>query len=94
MRFIDLIRKKRDGDELAREEIGFVISAYTRGDVPDYALMMGVPAKRRGWMSRHGHRLPAPDADGVMRCPESGFRYQEVTPGVVRCLDKPEDESL
>jgi UDP-2-acetamido-3-amino-2,3-dideoxy-glucuronate N-acetyltransferase len=45
-------------------------------------------------MSRHGHRLPAPDADGVLRCPESGWRYQEVAPGVLRCLDKPEDEAL
>ena len=69
-------------------------AVVARGDVPDYALMLGVPAKRRGWMSRHGHRLPAPDADGVMRCPESGWRYQEIAPGVLRCLDKPEDESL
>jgi UDP-2-acetamido-3-amino-2,3-dideoxy-glucuronate N-acetyltransferase len=27
--------------------------AVVRGDVPDYALMLGVPARRRGWMSRH-----------------------------------------
>src|SRR5262249_8187422 len=26
-------------------------------DVPDYALMMGVPARQVGWMSRHGYRL-------------------------------------
>jgi UDP-2-acetamido-3-amino-2,3-dideoxy-glucuronate N-acetyltransferase len=69
-------------------------AVITRAEVPDYALMVGVPAKRRGWMSRHGHRLPAPDADGVLRCPESGWRYQEVAPGVLRCLDKPEDEAL
>jgi UDP-2-acetamido-3-amino-2,3-dideoxy-glucuronate N-acetyltransferase len=68
--------------------------AVVRGDVPDYALMLGVPAARKGWMSRHGHRLPAPDEDGVMRCPESGWRYQEVAPGLVRCLDWDEDESL
>ena len=35
--------------------------AVVRGDVPDYALMLGVPAKQRGWMSRHGQRLPPPD---------------------------------
>jgi len=68
--------------------------AVVRGDVPDYALMMGVPARRRGWMSRHGHRLPLPGADGIMVCPESGWRYQEVEPGVLRCLDWPEDKAL
>lgn len=68
--------------------------AVVRGDVPDYALMLGVPASRRGWMSRHGHRLPRPDARGLMVCPESGWRYGEVAPGVVRCLDWPEEEPL
>jgi len=63
-------------------------------DVPDYALMMGVPAKRMGWMSRHGIRLPNPDSDGVMVCPESSYRYKEVKPGVVRCLDLDEAEPL
>ncbi len=68
--------------------------AAVRGDVPDYALMLGVPARRRGWMSRHGHRLPEPDADGIMVCPESGWRYREIEPGVLRCLDWPEDQPL
>jgi UDP-2-acetamido-3-amino-2,3-dideoxy-glucuronate N-acetyltransferase len=68
--------------------------AVVRGDVPDYALMIGVPARRAGWMSRHGHRLPAPDAGGIMVCPESGWRYKEVEPGVLRCLDWPEDRDL
>lgn len=68
--------------------------AVVRGDVPDYALMLGVPAVRKGWMSRHGHRLPAPDASGVMRCPESGWRYQEAQPGLLRCLDWPEEAEM
>jgi len=68
--------------------------AVVRGDVPDYALMVGVPAVRRGWMSRHGHRLAAANASGIMRCPESGWEYREVEPGVVRCLDWPEDSPL
>ncbi len=68
--------------------------AVVRGDVPDYALMIGVPARQRGWMSRHGHRLPPPDAEGIMRCPQSGWRYREVEPGVLRCLDWPEDKPL
>lgn len=63
-------------------------------DVPDYALMMGVPAKRMGWMSRHGIRLPNLDSDGAMVCPESSYRYKEVKPGVVRCLDLDEAEPL
>jgi len=63
-------------------------------DVPDYALMSGVPAKQTGWMSRHGIRLPKPASDGIMLCPESGYRYKEVKPGVVRCLDLDEEAPL
>jgi UDP-2-acetamido-3-amino-2,3-dideoxy-glucuronate N-acetyltransferase len=68
--------------------------AVVRGDVPDYALMLGVPAVQKGWMSRHGHRLQKQDAEGYLVCPESGWRYKEVEPGVMRCLDWPEDKSL
>lgn len=68
--------------------------AVVAKDVPDYALMVGVPARFAGWMSRHGHRLPLPDAGGVMRCPESGLRYKETSPGVLRCLDLDEDAPL
>jgi len=56
-------------------------------DVPDYALMIGNPARQVGWMSRHGHRLLNPDSEGVMRCPESGLRYKEDRNGGLRCLD-------
>ncbi|HYL64752.1 MAG TPA: thymidine phosphorylase [Candidatus Methylomirabilis sp.] len=38
MRAVDLIRKKRDSAELSREEIDFLISGYTRGDIPDYQM--------------------------------------------------------
>ena len=69
-------------------------AVVTRDTIPDYALMMGVPAVQKGWMSRHGHRLPAPDVDGIMRCPESGWRYREVESGVVRCLDRDEEAPL
>jgi UDP-2-acetamido-3-amino-2,3-dideoxy-glucuronate N-acetyltransferase len=68
--------------------------AVVQRDVPDYALMLGVPARAAGWMSRHGHRLGAPDADGVMVCPQSGWRYREVEPGQLRCLDWAEDRPL
>jgi UDP-2-acetamido-3-amino-2,3-dideoxy-glucuronate N-acetyltransferase len=63
-------------------------------DVPDYALMLGVPAIRNGWMSRHGHRLSKIDSEGLMICPETQWRYREVEPLVVQCLDWPEDRSL
>jgi UDP-2-acetamido-3-amino-2,3-dideoxy-glucuronate N-acetyltransferase len=63
-------------------------------DIPDYALIVGNPGRQLGWMSRHGHRLGEPDASGVMRCPESGYRYKETAPGVLRCLDLPEEEPL
>ena len=63
-------------------------------DVPDYALMVGNPARQVGWMSRHGHRLLNPDSDGVMRCPESGLRYREVRTGELRCLDLDEASPL
>jgi UDP-2-acetamido-3-amino-2,3-dideoxy-glucuronate N-acetyltransferase len=63
-------------------------------DVPDYALMIGVPARQKGWMSRHGHVLKDPDPDGIYACPESGLRYKEVEQGILRCLDLDEDASL
>lgn len=68
--------------------------AVVRGDVPDYALMVGVPAVQKGWMSRHGHRLTMRNTEGQWLCPESSWRYAEVEPGVLRCLDWPEDEPL
>jgi len=68
--------------------------AVAAKDVADYALMMGVPAQQVGWMSRHGIRLPNPDSNGIMVCAESGYRYKEVKPGVVRCLDLDEDAPL
>jgi UDP-2-acetamido-3-amino-2,3-dideoxy-glucuronate N-acetyltransferase len=63
-------------------------------DVPDFALVVGNPARQVGWMSRHGHRLGPPDASGVMTCPESGYRYKETEPGVLRCLDLDEEAPL
>lgn len=46
-------------------------------NVPPFALMVGVPARQIGWMSRYGERLPMPlsgDADAV--CPHTGDRYE------------------
>lgn len=68
--------------------------AVVAKDVPDYALMVGMPAKQQGWMSRHGIKLAAPDKNGIMTCPESKFRYREMQPGELRCLDLDEEKPL
>ena len=68
--------------------------AVVTRDVPAYALMMGVPARRDGWMSRHGYRLSRPDAEGVMICPYSGMRYRETAVDTLRCLDLDEAAPL
>ena len=43
-------------------------------EVPDYALVVGNPARQIGWMSEYGHRLNF-DENGNAVCPESGDRY-------------------
>jgi UDP-2-acetamido-3-amino-2,3-dideoxy-glucuronate N-acetyltransferase len=68
--------------------------AVVAKNVPDYALVVGVPSKQIGWMSRHGVRLPAPGKDGIMVCPESGYRYKEADPGRLKCLDLDEEAPL
>src|SRR5215468_5336656 len=45
MRTVDLIVRKRNGEELTPEEISFLVDSYTRGEIPDYqmsAFLMGV----------------------------------------------------
>jgi UDP-2-acetamido-3-amino-2,3-dideoxy-glucuronate N-acetyltransferase len=68
--------------------------AVVAKSVPDYALVMGVPARQVGWVSRHGLPLKAADADGIYTCPESKLRYRETSPGVLRCLDVDEEAPL
>ena len=68
--------------------------AVVTRDVPDYALVMGVPARQTAWVSRHGHVLAKVGApDGIYSCPESGLRY-ELKEGALRCLDLDEDAEL
>ena len=68
--------------------------SVVRTDVPDYALILGVPGVRKGWMSRHGYRLQISKEENILVCPGSGWRYQESAPGVIRCLDWSEDTPL
>ena len=50
--------------------------AVVNRDVPDFALMVGVPARQSGWMSRHGERLRFTGNEAV--CPHTGDRYRLV----------------
>jgi UDP-2-acetamido-3-amino-2,3-dideoxy-glucuronate N-acetyltransferase len=51
--------------------------AVVNRDVPDFALVVGVPARHVGWMSRFGERLGLPVAgDGEAVCPHTGDRYR------------------
>jgi UDP-2-acetamido-3-amino-2,3-dideoxy-glucuronate N-acetyltransferase len=67
--------------------------AVVTHDVPDYALVMGTPARPSGWMSRHGQRLRFEEPSGMAVCPESGLRYV-LEAGLVRCLDLDENAPL
>jgi len=50
--------------------------AVVNKDVPDYALMVGVPAKHIGWMSQYGEKLDLPlRGDGVAICPHQEIKY-------------------
>ncbi len=51
--------------------------AVVTTDVPDFALMVGNPAKLIGWMSRYGERLTLPlEGKGEVECPHTGDIYQ------------------
>lgn len=49
--------------------------AVVTKEVPDYALVMGNPAKHTGWMSAFGHKLIF-DKNGFATCPESNEQYK------------------
>jgi UDP-2-acetamido-3-amino-2,3-dideoxy-glucuronate N-acetyltransferase len=54
--------------------------AVVTRDVPDFALVVGVPGTVAGWMSRNGVRL-AFDGNGLATCPATGERYRKLADG-------------
>jgi UDP-2-acetamido-3-amino-2,3-dideoxy-glucuronate N-acetyltransferase len=48
--------------------------AVVTKNIPDYALVMGNPARQTGWMSEYGHKLKF-NAEGIAICPESKEEY-------------------
>ena len=77
MLFKELIRKKRDGGELSKEEVEFIVSSYTKGEVPDYqmgALLMAIYFQGLSYeetlfltdsMLRSGEKVTV-EADGIL----------------------------
>lgn len=81
------------GVEVGRYAFVSAGAVVTRS-VPDYALVVGNPARFRCWMSRHGQRLDSPNAEGIYTCPESGLKYREIEKGRLVCIDFDEETSL
>lgn len=62
--------------------------AVVTEDVPDYALVVGVPSRKVGWMSEFGERLKFPSGDSVSTsCPATGERYELSGGKVIKVVD-------
>ncbi len=57
--------------------------AVVTKDVPDYALMMGVPARRAGWIGEYGERLEKGLNSKEWVCPATKIKYLEAEPGIL-----------
>jgi UDP-2-acetamido-3-amino-2,3-dideoxy-glucuronate N-acetyltransferase len=56
--------------------------AVVTSDVPDFALVAGVPARHIGWVGKAGEPLTE-EGDGKWRCPRTGEMYREVDGAMV-----------
>jgi pyrimidine-nucleoside phosphorylase len=56
----DLIRRKRDGFELQRSEIEFLVNGYTRDEIPDYQMSAWLMAVLLRGMTTQPSVWPAP----------------------------------
>lgn len=64
--------------------------AVVTRDVPDYAIVVGVPARRVGWAGEAGRPLvQVGDSAGLWECPATGNRYREQEQGLVRVEESP-----
>jgi UDP-2-acetamido-3-amino-2,3-dideoxy-glucuronate N-acetyltransferase len=66
--------------------------AVVTRDIPDYALVVGNPARQTGWMSEYGQRLKF-NEEGMACCPESKEWYR-LTQGKVSKTQNPEIKPL
>jgi UDP-2-acetamido-3-amino-2,3-dideoxy-glucuronate N-acetyltransferase len=57
--------------------------AVVTKDVPDYALVVGNPARQTGWMSEYGHKIVF-DGSGLAECPESREKYRLSDKSVIK----------
>ncbi|MEM8916201.1 MAG: Gfo/Idh/MocA family oxidoreductase [Pseudomonadota bacterium] len=69
------------GHELGRYSF-IAAGAVVTSNVPDYALMAGVPAERIGWMSQAGEKLGAD-----LTCPRTGEQYRETPDGNLELVE-------
>ena len=60
--------------------------AVVTKNIPDYALVVGNPARQTGWMSEFGHKLSF-NSEGIAVCTESQERYQLINEKVVKIKD-------
>ena len=60
--------------------------AVVTKNIPDYALVIGNPARQSGWMSEYGHKLKF-NSEGLAFCPESQVQYRLENGKVSRIID-------
>lgn len=67
--------------------------AVVTHDTPRYGLMVGVPARRIGWVGRHGLRLRPGEKMGEWVCPSTGWIYRQEEDNL-SCISHPDDAPL